>query len=430
MSFLLKSAVVVVAIILLSLASVTHAFTPQPSPPNPRTHIHSLHGLDAQLMKAVCDGDEVIARALVKEGARIKALGGEAIIAASETRALYPDRKDHALSLLSWLIAAGLDVNYSSDAGYTPLMWAAFTGSADAARILIKHGAKLNCHDKHGNTALMIAARVPGWEDGDVCFPKVAAALVASGAHLNETNTNGDTALLIVSSMAALDIAGYPEQRDESADDLADSQAYAACLIKAGANVSVANKYGNTALLAACNSSRTCKPALAALLLEHGANPNRTNRDAETPLMLVAQVDHYPTSDLAAVDKDAVELAGSLLWHGASINVRGQAGHTCLMLACKSDGVSGPFCKRGLAKLLLAHGANVNAIDDKGNTALMYLAGVTNDDPVNSADVAIARDLLDHGANPAVTNRSGQTALDIARMNNLKRLATLLGGKP
>jgi ankyrin repeat protein len=176
-------------------------------------------------------------------------------------------------------------------------MWAAWSGSADAARSLIKHGAKVNCHDKDSNTALMIAARVAGWEDGDLCFPRVAAALVASGAHLNETNTNGDTALLIVSSMAALDIAGYPEPPDDSAGDLADAEAYAECLIEAGANVSIANNDGNTALLVACNSSRTCKPALARLLLEHGANPNQANRDTETPLMLVAQVDHYPTSD-------------------------------------------------------------------------------------------------------------------------------------
>jgi ankyrin repeat protein len=100
------------------------------------------------------------------------------------------------------------------------------------------------------------------------------------------------------------------------------------------------------------------------------------------------------------------------------------------MLACKSDGFSGPFCKSGLAKFLLAHGASVNAVDVNGNTALMYLAGVTNDDPVNSADVAIARNFLSRGANPTLKNRSGQTALDIARKNKLKRLVRLLGGKP
>jgi hypothetical protein len=51
-------------------------------------------------MQAVDDGNEPWARFLVKRGASVKAIGGEALISASETEALYPGRKDHPLSLL------------------------------------------------------------------------------------------------------------------------------------------------------------------------------------------------------------------------------------------------------------------------------------------------------------------------------------------
>ncbi len=387
---------------------------------------HAPRGLDAQLIKAVDDGDEEKARFLVKRGASIKAVGGEALISASETEALYPDRKDHPISLLKFLIEGGADVNYSGGLGYTPLMWSAFTGSSDAARLLIQHGAKVNSHDRDGNTALMIAARVPGWEDGDMCFPKVARVLVANGAHLNETNVDGDTALLIVAKIETLDIAGYPEEADQASGDLGDATAYAECLIKAGAKVSIANKDGKTALLAACNASRSCNSGLAELLLEHGADANQTDTDEETPLMLVAQTDHSPSDDPSKVDEQAVDLAESLLKHGADVNAKHPSGFTALMSACNSEGFAGPFCKRHLAHLLISHGARVNDVNNEGESALMCLAGVTNDDPINSADVAIAEDLLKHGANPALKNKSGLTALDIARKNKLKRLVKVL----
>jgi ankyrin repeat protein len=60
----------------------------------------------------------------------------------------------------------------------------------------------------------------------------------------------------------------------------------------------------------------------------------------------------------------------------------------------------------------------------------MYLACITSTVAINSADVPIAEALLAHGANPGLKNRAGETALDIARKNKLKRLVRALARKP
>ena len=47
---------------------------------------------------------------------------------------------------------------YLSQNGMTPLMHAAYKGKADMCRLLLQHGADVNCNEhEHGYTALMFA---------------------------------------------------------------------------------------------------------------------------------------------------------------------------------------------------------------------------------------------------------------------------------
>jgi ankyrin repeat protein len=60
---------------------------------------------------------------------------------------------------LQWLIDHGLDVNLTNAAidGFTPLMAAAYIDNAEAAQLLLKHGANRLVRDRKGNTALDVA---------------------------------------------------------------------------------------------------------------------------------------------------------------------------------------------------------------------------------------------------------------------------------
>jgi ankyrin repeat protein len=59
-----------------------------------------------------------------------------------------------------------------------------------------------------------------------------------------------------------------------------------------------------------------------------------------------------------------------------------------------------------LLTVLLAKGADVHAVDQRGRSALIYAAAATHD---NSA--ALAKLLLQHGADPQLHSKAGETAL-------------------
>lgn len=88
------------------------------------------------------------------------------------------------------LLDAGADVNAPvANGGYTSLMLASISGSADIAASLIKRGAQVNAANPGGVTALMIAAA------GN--RPALVRLLLESGANVNARSEDGRTALSI-----------------------------------------------------------------------------------------------------------------------------------------------------------------------------------------------------------------------------------------
>ena len=91
------------------------------------------------------------------------------------------------------------------------------------------------------------------------------------------------------------------------------------------------------------------------LLLAHGADAKRLNRDGASPLMLAAQAGNHGT------------IAWLLLQAGAEPNTGLPDGTTPLMAAC----VSG---KRVIVRALLEFGADAAAVDASGRTAKDHCA--------------------------------------------------------
>ena len=68
-------------------------------------------------------------------------------------------------NLKSFLLSLSLPQN-----GMTPLMHAAYKGKADMCRLLLQHGADVNCNEhEHGYTALMFAG-LSGIVLGKICI--------------------------------------------------------------------------------------------------------------------------------------------------------------------------------------------------------------------------------------------------------------------
>lgn len=124
------------------------------------------------------------------------------------------------VALLSRLVADGAAVDPSDEFGDTPLIYAAMSGRADEARVLLAHGAHVDARDSFRQTALIAAAQ-HGAAD-------VVALLLKRGANVAAQDRFGRDALMYAA--------------------IYDSVPSARLLLDAGADPNIRDPWGATAL--------------------------------------------------------------------------------------------------------------------------------------------------------------------------------------
>ena len=135
-------------------------------------------------------------------------------------------------------------------------------------------------------------------------------------------------------------------------------------------------------------------------LLNNGADVNNRGINKWSPLRV-------------AVGAGDVDLCDLLLKNGADPNLGDQFGLTPLM----SIDFKGDYLEK--AELLLDNGADIDAKDVEGNTALHY-ACCNFIKPYGDYDMV--KFLLDHGADPTIENKDGQTPEDRVRDSSIMSL--------
>src|SRR5262245_3910614 len=185
-------------------------------------------------------------------------------------------------------------------------------------------------------------------------------------------------------------------------DDVAEVQR----LIKAGADVSLANNYGATPVSLAAEVANT---EILKLLLDAGADADSPNADGMTALLAVARTGN-------------VDAAKLLLDHGAAVDAReGFGGQTALMWAAARR-------HPPMIELLVARGADIDArsaardyqrhitaegrpksLDSGGFTPLLYAA---RENCIACVDVLLAK-----GADIDLADPDGVSPLHLAVMN-------------
>jgi ankyrin repeat protein len=139
-------------------------------------------------------------------------------------------------------------------------------------------------------------------------------------------------------------------------------------LLRAGANVKAANRYGVTPLSLACTNGNG---AMVELLLKAGADPNTALPGGETALMTAART-------------GKVEAVKALLSHGAIVDAKEvRRGQTALMWAAAEGHVD-------VLEALLKAGAGFRARLDSGFTPLLFA--------VREGKIGVVRALLKAGA--------------------------------
>jgi len=274
-----------------------------------------------------------------------------------------------------YLIAALLPAAAGA-AGSAPLVEAAERGNLADVRSLIKQGTDVNTARVDGLTALHAAVYADRLDITDL--------LLGSGAKATATDRYGVTPLYLATVNGNADIIRR--------------------LIDAGADVNGVDAGGETVLMTA---ARTGNPAALRALIERGANV-----DAREP-------EFQQTALMIAVREDHDEAVGLLLAAGASPNAQTRKGAIpAFVLPCKGTGCG----SEGV-------GINRGGLPDRGRraeakggmTPLLYAA--------RDGRVAIARRLIDGGADIELPEVNGIRPLLMAALNNKMDVARLLIAK-
>ena len=278
--------------------------------------------------------------------------------------------------------------------GFTPLMWASFTGLTDIVSRLVEAGAEVNAVDRKHRSALMRSAEGDG---------EVTKLLLAAGADIDAQDEKG---------MAALHVACYKGRSE-----------VALILVRAGASINLVDVYGQSPLILAIVSGNG--EAANMLLRESGVDLAIVDKHGRTALSFAEQEGMgdvaaairarlatpavvppatekgYRGRDLYdAVLSGDVAKALQLIAAGADVDFVGDvAGFTPLMIAA-SDGML------EVAQRLVRAGASLDELDMAHESALIKACA--------AGHAELATFLTSSGAAPNIISRSGRTALDHA----------------
>ncbi|KAM4613834.1 serine/threonine-protein phosphatase 6 regulatory ankyrin repeat subunit C [Polymixia lowei] len=377
------------------------------------------------------------------------------------------------LEIVKLLVCRSADLMCKDKYGYTPLHAAAASGQLDVVKYLLKLGVEIDEPNAFGNTALHMACHT-GQE-------AVAGELVNCGANVNQPNYHGYTPLHLaaISTNGALCLellvnngSDVNMQSKEGKSPLHMAAIHgrftrSQILIQNGGEIDCVDKYGNTPLHIA---ARYGHELLISTLMTNGADTARQGIHGMLPLHLAVLYgfsdccrkllssgqlysisssltsDHMPSAGFdintpdnlgrtclhAAASGGNVECLNFLLKNGADLSIKDKLGRAPLHYAAANGSSQ---CTIALVRA----GAEVNELDLTGCTPLHFAAashtfhgGERHDSGIYQSEERVKEAflcleyLLDNGANPALKNGKGYSAVHYAAAHGNKQHLELL----
>lgn len=303
-------------------------------------------------------------------------------------------------SIEAILIEHGANITLRDQYGLTPLLYALLNRDPSARLLLLKSHAPVDT-----STAFLQAAALDDvptlirMAHANPALPVMRAANGTTPLHVAALwNSRQALAWLLKHGGATTDRDAYALCPLHYACRAPNAQGAAADLIAAGANVSAESGTAETPLFYAVRAQAT---ETAALLLAHKAAVDARNENEQTPLMLVPDFNHPA-------------LVALLLKAGADPNVHARwGGQRTLDLAAMTGSIE-------TVSLLLKAGADPNAAINGNGSALVQA--------IQSGRKEMVALLLNAGANPR-QKAWGQTPLEMAAVTRNKEIAALIQAK-
>ena len=242
----------------------------------------------------------------------------------------------------------------------TALVYAARTGSIEAARVLLDAGADVNQTTRYGWSPLLAATQNQNYQ--------MARFLIERGAKVNLANKGGWTPLYLATDNRNIEGGDYPTRTADL-----DSLAYITYLLDKGADVNARitestetrtvftnqwlNEEGATAFLRAAQSGDL---QLLKLLVARGADPKINTKLGITPLAVAAGIGWVEGVTHEHSPEETLEAIKYLLSLGINPNAQADTGRVALHGAAHKGATE-------VVKVLVASGARLD-VRDFGNT--------------------------------------------------------------
>ena len=386
--------------------------TARPSRPRPRRrpscpNTAEQARLDAELVAAAWLNDVDRARRLIERGADVNAQDDTSqsafLIAASEG---YVD-------LLDLTMAHGADLDSKDSFNGTALIRATERGHADIAGRLVRAGIDVDHVNNLGWTALHESVILG---DGSEGYVDTVRVLVAAGADVgiptvrdgltagqHATQMGQDEVAALLARTAAADVVRRPVAEDRLLAAATDGDADGVALaLRSEADIEVRDGNERTALLLAATNDRVPSPGCSS---RSGADPDALDDRHDTPWLVTGVT-------------GSVAMLEALLPADPDLTIRNRFGGISVIPASERGHVD--YVRR-----VVQTDIDVNHVNDLGWTALLE-AVILGDGSAPYQE--IVRILLDAGADPAIADGDGVTALEHATSSGQDEVARILRG--